>query len=213
MPAKPRFSLAPSHVIEKVGEDVVVLIPESKEVLKLSGELANLVYTASISGSVEVPEGVDPSELVDRGIIVLDSYPTRRTFLKAGAVGAGASVVALGLPSVAAASSVIQLTGRWAYDRSGSGGLGLFQDFIVSRELLPSSGTPSDLNVLGGIAEFFDFVDPGDGTLGAIWGFPVDVIPDPFPATGENILGTFSWNGTNLTYSVTFVYDPDLNFG
>ena len=207
MPAKTRFSLSPSHIIEKVGEDVVVLIPESKEVLKLSGELANLVYTASISGSVEVPEGVDPSELVERGIIAFDSHPTRRTLLKVGAVGAGASLVALGLPSVAAASSVIQLTGRWAYDRSGGG----FQDFIVSRELLPSAGTPSDLSILGGTVEFFDFVDPGDGTLGAVWGLPVDVIPDPFPATGENILGTFSWNGTNLTYSVTFVYDPDLN--
>ena len=206
MPAKNRISLAPSHVIEKVGEDVVVLIPESKEVLKLSGELADLVYTASISGSVEVPEGVDPSELVERGIIVFDSHPTRRTLVKVGAVGAGASLVALGLPSVAAASSVIQLTGKWYYFRTNGGG---FQDFLVSARF-PSSGTPSALSVLGGTANFVG-MDGEDGMGNVLWEFPVDTISDPFPTTGENILGTFSWSGTNLTYSVTFVYDPSLN--
>lgn len=206
MPAKNRISLAPSHVIEKVGEDVVVLIPESKEVLKLSGELANLVYTASISGSVEVPEGVDPSELVDRGIIVLDSHPTRRALLKVGAVGAGASLVALGLPSVAAASSVIQLTGFWFYTRTNGGG---FQDFEVSGRF-PTSGSPTALSFSGGTGRLLG-LDGEDGVTNVFWDVELDDVPDPFPATAESVVGTFTWSGSNVVYSVTFVYDPTLN--
>jgi hypothetical protein len=212
MSPKTRVSIAPSHLIERVGNDVVVLLPEPQEVVKFSGALADLLYSASISGSVEVPEGTDPSELIERGIVVLDSEPSRRTILKVGAVGAGASVVALGLPSVAAASSIIQLTGTWYYFiiEEESGRILVFQDFEITGVSFPTTGTPSGLTVNGETIPLpgGPGVFSGGSNGSVLWFRQLDPAPDPVPITGLPIIGTFTWAG--ISYAVTFNFENRL---
>jgi hypothetical protein len=104
-----RESLADGVVVEQVGAELLVFLPESSEVLRLQGQPAELL--------LKLVDGVPPdstdsallAHLTDLGILS-SSAISRRRFMKASALGVGAGLSLMALPHSAAAAS------------SGSGG-------------------------------------------------------------------------------------------
>jgi hypothetical protein len=104
-------------VVEQVGDDVLVVVPGTTEALRLSGEAAKTVLTIQAGESVSSSDPV-VGELVARGVVEVPGL-SRRGLIRAGAVGAGAGIAVLAMPSVAAASSVVDLDG-FAYFELGA---------------------------------------------------------------------------------------------
>ena len=104
MAKSPRIVLSPHAVIEDLGHEVMVVVPGQSSALKLSGPHAEAVRSLQAGRSVYVPTDV-VVELADWGVVQQKATMSRRSLIRAGAVGAGAGVAALAMPSVAAASS------------------------------------------------------------------------------------------------------------
>lgn len=97
-------TLADGVLIEQLGAECVVFVPGSTDVLTLTGEMATAVVRLRAGEPVSASDaGV--AELVDLGVVSAPTRLTRRRVLTAGAVGVGAGVAALAMPSVAGASS------------------------------------------------------------------------------------------------------------
>jgi hypothetical protein len=99
-----RVSLVDGVVVEKVGTELVVFLPESSDIVRLSGRPAELL--------LQLVEGVAPdptdsalvAQLTELGIL-RSSAISRRRFVKAGALGVGAGLSLMALPHSAAAAS------------------------------------------------------------------------------------------------------------
>jgi len=99
-----RLILMPGTVVEALGDTVLVMSPHSDQVTNLSGDAASIVR------AVHAGEEIDPSQpvahqLVEMGILSAANGFSRRGLVKASAVGVGAGIAALTMPSVAMASS------------------------------------------------------------------------------------------------------------
>ena len=97
------LGLAKGVVVENMGSTVLVMVPGQHDVLTLTGPAADVV-NAVVAGN-SISEDLEPhtEHLIAAG--VLTSPLSRRNLLRAGAIGAGASIAVLSMPSVAAASS------------------------------------------------------------------------------------------------------------
>jgi hypothetical protein len=108
-----RVRLAAGVVVEEMGPDVVVMVPDSSEVLTLTGDAAGLLRDVQAGATVRL--GALVSELVQLGVLDTSGL-SRRGFVKAGAIGAGAGIAVLSMPGVAAASSGGVLDGSVGWD-------------------------------------------------------------------------------------------------
>jgi hypothetical protein len=203
------LSIAPGVIIEHVGSDVVVMVPESTEVNKLSGDAAQTIRAIQ-AGDVSVLPSETVSELVDRGIVVSQGGMSRRGLIKASAIGAGAGIAVMVMPSVAAASSVniIELNGliygsnAWSFEiqRGEAPGLSFPEDPLPSNSL----NDVSDLTVsLGGNDVVIPRVSAGfSGSFPFItWDNSLNTDP------GAQVIGEFTWLGADGVlryYRVTF---------
>lgn len=105
------LSAAPNLAVELVGKDVLVHLPRSSEVIRLSGAAAETFL------AIQAGEPVDSSdeavqELVAAGVVRSRGL-SRRGLVKAGAVGLGAGIAVIAIPSVAAASSITRFNGAY----------------------------------------------------------------------------------------------------
>jgi TctA family transporter len=107
-----RIALASGVVVEDLGVDLMVMVPGSTEVLTLSGDAAEAVRLVQ-SGSPVTTDAV-VSDLVRLGVLESPEL-SRRGLIKAGAIGAGAGIAVMAMPSVAAASSLGYLDGTASY--------------------------------------------------------------------------------------------------
>lgn len=137
------FTLAKGVVAENMGDTVLVMIPGQTEVLRLTGPAADVV-TAVTSGH---PVSDENRELLEElgHLGVITTPMSRRSLLRVGAIGAGAGVAVLAMPSVAAAASLVEDEGSTDNDTAGGG---------VSNELFVSfvGGAISSNLDNGGIA-------------------------------------------------------------
>ena len=97
------LSLAKGVVVENMGTTVLVMIPGQHDVLTLTGPAADVV-NAVVAGQ-HVSKNLEPEVELLLSAGVLTSPMSRRNLLRAGAIGAGAGIAVLSMPSVAAASS------------------------------------------------------------------------------------------------------------
>jgi hypothetical protein len=106
-----RLSVAKDIVVENLGDDLLVMVPGHPDVVRLTGAAADTVRAVKAGEPVDAESEI-VVELSERGI-VRSSHPiTRRGLVKAGAIGAGAGIAVLSMPSVAAAASGgLSLTG------------------------------------------------------------------------------------------------------
>jgi hypothetical protein len=98
-----KFSVSRGVVCERVGDELMIVVPGHAEVVKLTGEAAD-VFLDVQAGKTPHPSATLISELEALGIIETGGM-SRRGLIKAGAIGAGAGIAVLAMPGVAAASS------------------------------------------------------------------------------------------------------------
>ena len=104
-----RIHLVPGVLVENVGDNVMVSLPDHSEVLSLTGDMAEIVVALRDGEEVSPSNGEALAELERRGVITL-SYSkgvSRRQILTAGAAGVTGGVLALSMPAAAAASSFV----------------------------------------------------------------------------------------------------------
>jgi len=97
------LSVMPGVIVERVGDDLLVIVPGNSEVVALSGLPAQVLLDVKVGQRVD---STDPAlrDLIDLGIVSAPGF-SRRGLLKAGAIGAAAGVAVLAMPGVAAAAS------------------------------------------------------------------------------------------------------------
>jgi hypothetical protein len=197
------LSIAPGVVIEHVGSDVVLLVPGSTEVIKLSGDAAHIIRAIQ-AGDVSVLPSESVSELVNLGIFVSQAGMSRRGLIKAGAIGAGAGIAAMAMPSVAAASSIepIPLVGyfypNFANFTFAIGG--------ITESPFPDSTPSDDFDDVSDLSILGTTVGNIDGAPGVIILWTGTVPSAPF----DGVEGNFTWknpDGTLTHYRVTFFAD------
>lgn len=105
-----RLWLEPGIAIESVGDDLLVFVPQRAESVLCSGILAIAVRRIQSGESGQIDEE-SLAQLVEMGIVSPTLSLSRRGLLKSGALGLGAGVAALAMPSVAVASSDVCQTG------------------------------------------------------------------------------------------------------
>jgi len=98
-----KATVTPGVIVELVGDDLMVIVPGNSDVVSLSGRPAEVLL------DVQGGRDVDPSEPALKTLSDLDIVTSpgmsRRGLIKAGAIGAGAGIVVMAMPSVAMASS------------------------------------------------------------------------------------------------------------
>jgi hypothetical protein len=155
------MTLAPGAVIEPVGDDVMVMVPGNTDIRRISGPAADTLRTIAAGQPVD-PSAPTVRELANQGIIQTPGM-SRRGLIRAGAIGAGAGIAVLAMPSVAAAASV------------GGGGatiLGTWRRVTGAGPTYPEGTTPetvdnvTPLTVLFFIVDGVDFPDElGEGSF------------------------------------------------
>jgi hypothetical protein len=98
------LSVMPGVIVERVGNDLMVIVPGNTDVVTLSGRPAEVLLDVRAGRKVD-PTDAALRDLVDLGIVSTPGL-SRRGLVKAGAIGAGAGIAVLAMPGVASASSI-----------------------------------------------------------------------------------------------------------
>jgi hypothetical protein len=200
-----RLAMVSGVVVEEVGDDLMVMVPGSTEVLSVSGDAADAVRRVQ-SGSAVVNDAV-VSDLVRMGVIQTSGL-NRRELIKAGAIGAGAGIAVLAMPGVAMASSEDFLAGKWIYflqiNSVGFEGI-LPPDSPLQNgqtfRLIPDDGG-FGIKLRTGESDEAMVVDEFLG-----WGQPFGFDTQPSTSAGSTLTGTVQEVGGELrTFRVRFTF-------
>jgi hypothetical protein len=208
---KTTFTITPGAVIELIGNEAVVMLPGSTSVMRVSEEQAHTLRAIEAGHTPGLPAQTVES-LIDAGIVVSEAGMSRRSLVKAGAIGAGAGIAVMAMPGVAAASSGPAETapapdGAPAPSPSGdlvgtltiTGSFARFQVFKNSNLAnfpVFSSGDvapPIDIEGYGAVSLFIVILNDR-----IIW----DDSNYTGPTGASNPIGTFTWQ--DIPYRVTF---------
>ena len=147
--------LAAGVVVENMGATVLVMIPGQHDVLTLTGPAADVVNAFVAGQPVSTDLESEVELLLSAGVLI--SPMSRRNLLRAGAIGAGAGIAVLSMPSVAAASSPGGGTSGgagggiqpFAVNWTLSGGLWSFEVGSLSGDLLAEwqAGKSADITI------------------------------------------------------------------
>lgn len=206
-----RLFLRPGLVVERLGDDLVIMTRGS-EVVSLGPEGADMLRRVELGEPVDTESNV-VSELVKAGVLEPEKGLTRRSVVRFGAVASGVGVASLALPTAAAASShsggqgnddavlpeetPIEINaGLWTYFYN-SGSDKTFLNFFAEVSGLEKAGSPSSL-VVDGLDDPipFDSVDttnPPDVVL--FWVVELGT-GDLTGSTGlsGNVVAEFTWD-------------------
>jgi hypothetical protein len=220
-----RITVPTGVVAQRVGKDLMVLVPGRAEVVTLTGEAAEVFLDIQAGRAVHARDDI-VSGLDAQGVIEIPGV-SRRGLIKAGAIGAGAGIAVLSMPNVAAAASSSPIDGEastpfegeayWAWVSSGSADGTQWEDAAVTFTVYAASDIfttpPSALTIPGTIPAPTELsgttASPipleSSGLDFATWrgAFVTYVTPDTSPGdpleffapTPENLTGTFSIPG------------------
>jgi hypothetical protein len=197
-----KLSLNPGVVIEPVGQELLVVVPGNQDVLRLSGAPAEALLDIQAGRTLDSHNPV-VSDLVELGFVSTPDV-SRRGLIKAGAIGAGAGIAVLAMPSVAAAASVAPVTVFGFYGLSQSGGV---RSTYIDVWLFDFPNLFLEKGDVGAIAPSAMTVDRGVGQAEVTYWVANDVNGkdgdyvswrvqglEPDGLTGT-YLGTFTWDG------------------
>jgi len=122
-------------ISERVADSLLVILPGRTDAVRLTGHPAELFLDIQAGNKIDVS---DPAvaDLIDLGILQA-SRMSRRGLIKAGAIGVGAGIAVMALPSVAAAASqvVVNLEGYWLVSGAWPPGQNGTAIFVVQRRV------------------------------------------------------------------------------
>lgn len=104
MVSKP-ISINKDIAIESVGDELLVFFPGQAEAFRLSGPAAQAVAEIQAGKSIDINSAA-VADLVHLGILSTSTM-SRRGLIKASAIGVGAGIAVLAMPTAAAASSPV----------------------------------------------------------------------------------------------------------
>lgn len=205
-----KYSLTPGVLIERVGGDLMVVVPGKSNFVRLSGSVAEVLLDVQAGRSVSSSHSA-LSDLVNLGILNPPGM-SRRGLVKAGAVGVGAGIAVMAMPSVAMASSASATPQAFWWPSSESGE---FYRFFLS---YASISTLRGISATTGGADLYvgDFINgqggAGDTTLtfggvsltGVRWTRFDFGSPDTDPILSGLVSGAIAWDGNFPTYDVVF---------
>jgi len=96
-------AITPGVIVERVGDDLMVIVPGNRDVISLSGRPAHVLLAVQAGRDVHASEPA-LTTLSDLGIVTSPGI-SRRGLIQAGAIGAGTGIAVMAMPGVAAASS------------------------------------------------------------------------------------------------------------
>jgi hypothetical protein len=204
-----RFELVEGVVLEQVGDDLLVVVPGSLETVRLTGDVANTLRAIHSGVAVDCV-GSDINDLIKLGVVADRSTVSRRGLIRAGAVGVGAGIAVLAMPSAAAASSgCVALNGLWFPATPFTFLLAEVNLFGIPSPIFPTrplpAGEPSALTVDSyGVVPVSVFSD--DGEVGFVmWNFEAAEAPPPpeTPNLTTVLEGSFTWGGQCYTVRFT----------
>ena len=190
---------------EVVADQVIVYVPgvgheSPRTAVQLSGDTAD-VFLRVVSGDEGVTvETEHVSELVAVGVLVSEgsNVLSRRSALKAGAVGVGVGITVLALPQAAAASSVpIELQGTWSFPGADS--------MLFEADMDGNNITGEPVLTVQGIDGVIPFEDIDDEEDLIIWERDFEDDGGLPPNLSGQLIGTFTSGGKH--YRVTFEED------
>lgn len=171
-----QFSVTRDALIERVGDELMVVVPGNNEYIKLSGNVADVLLGIQRGHPVS---SSDPAlgQLEELGVITTRGT-SRRGLITAGAVGAGAGIAMLSMPAAAAASS----PGTTSEEETNRGGVSGFCEPGTPIEGIWFAGTTSPKRLT--IAAVFTGVagsppQPTDLSLRSPDGEPYTLNPQP----------------------------------
>jgi hypothetical protein len=97
------YSLTPGVLIERVGDDLMVIVPGKDDFVRLSGHVAGVLLDIQ-AGRRVTRDDLALLHLIELGVVVAPGI-SRRGLIRAGSVGVATGVAVMALPAVAAASS------------------------------------------------------------------------------------------------------------
>lgn len=158
------IDLTTGVLVERVGNEFLVVVPGSLETVKLSGKVAKALQNAQAGHPVDVHSPA-VSQLIELGVVDGQSRLSRRGLLRAGAIGAGAGIAVLTMPGAAMASSnasevPVSFTFALAMFTPGNGATDLAYRIDSLPPVLPDSGTKATFT-LGGESFEFDWFTGG----------------------------------------------------
>lgn len=137
-----RLKRNPRLMSEAIGEEFVVLDPDTYEAHGLSGPVAAVWRAAGDGIWPELPDDqLDQivAELTDRGLLLTPSGVSRRTLIRAGAVG-GATVALAGLTTVPIASAAGAASTLVMFTTAAGGTLNIPANTTVNFTLIGGGG-------------------------------------------------------------------------
>lgn len=211
---KPSIALASGVVVEPVGDEALVIVPGQTDVIRLTGPTAQAVIDICGGAPVSVSDSL-LSHLVDLGIVTVPGL-SRRGLIKAGALGAGAGIAVLAMPTVASASSPAEVETQLisftiSSNTSGLGAWPLNTPVTLSHGGPPWAKNPSPFPTPGTLGVWavkgFELSMRYDGGGNLEWS-TVDPPAGPVRAALENIeqelpaeRGTLTWTFEGVTFS------------
>lgn len=195
--------IAPGVMVETVVTDLVVIVPGSLEAFRLTGEAASTL--AKIRSGMKVdPTEPEVAELMSRGIVEMPGI-SRRGLVKAGAIGAGAGIAVMAMPSVAIASSGPEYLNGVYYNGFGIG-IGQFTGLPDRWPSPVPSLDENDVSALLVDGESIPIRNFGagaaEGSKDVFWAFQPNPDTNPLNNWTGTVVGTFVWAGRQ--FSVTF---------
>ena len=195
--------LAAHVIVEWVGADLLLCSPKSGRVSRITGAHPEVTESLASGGSVPVTSHPDLLSLVQEGTLVQYQGLSRRSLVKAGAIGAGAGIAVLAMPTVAAASSVaFSLVGN--FYRSGSN---FFFEIATHQSEFPALPPSTDILDVSGLSILGTTLPVAYSDL---VGNPRYIGWGSLPGFTSGTQGTFTWvgdDGTTYFYTVTFSID------
>lgn len=201
-------------VIERVGEELLVVVPGNTDVVKLTDDAAEVLLDIQADKAVDLSHPA-MSDLVALEIVSAPAF-SRRGLIKTGAIAAGAGVAVWAMPSVASAASSPGSTGT-----NGGVGGNLFGNWSTtgdSRRLSILAGgqenvfpfalgddvpTLTDLKIVGSSTVFSGTVTPltvvqvGDNNVVVEWVVSAGNLDAVFDSS--IVTGKFVFDGKTFT--------------
>jgi len=217
-----KYSVTSGVLVERVGDDVMVVVPGNNDFIKLSGEAADVLLRVQAGHTMLGSETV-LSELEELGVVT-GAGMSRRGLIKAGAIGAGTGIAVMAMPSVAAASSDVGERISGVYFWIGSEVLFVLDernyenfDLTLSAPFFPTPLPSSDVNdvsrltlttsVAGlGTLEVREFQFSPAGERFLVWEATLAGGEGALPT--ETLEGFFTWDTETIYASFTRVNLP-----
>ena len=218
-------TLSSGVVLEQLAGEVLVVVP-GNDIVRLSGAPADLVLDLQAGKHVDSSHP-SVSDLAHLGVVTVSGL-SRRSLLKAGAIGAGAGIVLLSMPSVAAASSInwieirgfsFPFGGPWGFEIQNNIGFdGGMRNLPLLTPGMPFPPPTTDIDDVSSLSLFIGSNEPivipvlysqledDDDEVFIGW---FDNSNPTFDDPGDQSIGEFTWetpDGT-LYYRVTFRKD------